>query len=559
MDLGQRVGGRYQLEERLASEVRLTVYRALDEQTGEPVILHVHRDQPAWRGSPWLDLRLRLPELIERSADLCHPHLLCPRDWLALDDGDVAVTYPLLEGQPLDQRVGAGPLSPEQALRMASDLCGALQALHARGLVHRDIKPRNILLADHGALLTGLEWAQLPSDLVAGGPREQHPGSPAYTSPEQATAGGRLDGRSDLYSLGLVLREALAGRPARDIAPAAGDLGKGANGSLGVVLWRALQADPSRRYQSADELGHDLDLLARGSIGDRLRLHLRRMPGWGWALGSIGAVALVWLLLLAGSPDNRASGRVTSKMAASSVPVAWLVETAPAPESPASMAMEAAAVPQPVSAEARAIEARPVELRVGQFVERAFTSEGEVHRAAVRVAGGRGYLVATANLAPGVDTILDVSHNGQRSSNDDAWPGTLASSVFVLPAEDSTLSLQVSNRGVVGEDATYELLIVEADPTPTPTAEPTEVVAREEAVTMTPRPTYTPQRAATATRAPTRTPRPTSTRRPTYTPRPTMSATPSVTPSPAPTARPTATATPPRTVLPIKTVTTPVW
>ncbi len=558
MDLGQRVGGRYQLEERLASDIRLTVYRALDEQTGEPVILHVHRDQPAWRGSPWLDLRLRLPELIARSADLRHPHLVCPRDWLAMDDGDVAVVYPLVEGQPLDQRLVAGPLSPEQALRLASDLCGALQAFHGRGLVHRDIKPRNILLTDQGAVLTGLEWAQMPSDLVASGPREQHPGSPAYMSPEQAAASGRLDSRSDLYSLGLVLQEALDGRAAWDATPAARNPGKGANGSLGVVLWRALQAAPVRRYQSAYELGHDLELLARGSIGDRLWLHLRRTPRWGWALGSLGAVALVWLLL-SGSRDNTGPGELTGSMGASSVPIAWLVETAPVPESPGPVAMEAAAVPQPASAAARAIEAWPVELRVGQFVERAFTSKGEVHRATVRVAGGRGYLVATANLAPGVDTILDVSHNGQRSSNDDAWPGTLASSVFVMPAQDSTLSVQVSNRGVVGEDATYELLIVQADPTPTPTEEPTEVVAREEAVTMTPRPTYTPHRAATATRAPTRTPRPTSTRRPTYTPRPTMSATPSVTPSTAPTARPTATATPPRTVLPIKTVTTPVW
>jgi len=559
MDAGQQVGGRYRLEERLASEHRLTIYRALDEDAQEPVILHVYPHLPLSEGDPWLDLGLRVPELVERLAELVHPHLAGPQAIVGLDGGGVAVVYPWLEGQRLDQRLTDGPLSPEQTLRLATDLSSALQALHARGLVHRDIKPRNVWLTDHGAVLTGLEWAQMPSDLVASGPRARHPGSLAYMSPEQAGSGGPLDARSDIYSLGMVLVEALGGSPAAGSGATAGDPLGGGHGALGFVLARATRPDPTRRYQTARELAEDLALLAQGSVAGRLRLYLQRLPRAAWALGSLGAVVLVWALLGAGNPDNTATGLAAQERVGAGAPIAWVVETELASMPADSPPIEAAAALRPADAEASMVDALPVELRVGQFIERAFLADGEVHHATVRVAGGRGYRIATANLAPGVDTLLDVSYNGQRTSNDDAWPGTLASSVFVLPSQDTTLSVRVTNRGVVGETATYELLVVEADPTPTPTSEPTATAVQQEGVTMTPRPTYTPLVAATSTPAATRTPRPTSTLRPTYTPRPTVSPTPSVTPSPVPTSHPTATATPPRTVLPIKTATTPVW
>jgi len=335
-------------------------------------------------------------------------------------------------------------------------------------------------------------------------------------------------------------------------------LGDG-HGALGRVLARAVRREPAQRYQTARELQCDLETLAEGSIVGRLRLMASRLPSVTWALGSVGVVALVWALLSTGAADIPDTAAAARKSVEAAAPIAWVVETVAGP-SPMGLPLEAdEAGRASVAAEASLKEIPAAELRAGQFIKRAFKTEGEVHRVTVRAVGGRGYLIATANLAPEVDTLLDVFYDGRRVSNDDAWPGTLASSVFVMPEQDTALSVRVTNRGVIGEDATYELVVVEADPTPTPTTEPAATLALDVGVTMTPRPTYTPRGTATVFLGATRTPRPTSTRRPTYTPRPTMSPTASMTPLPSPTWRPTATATPPRTALPVKTATTPVW
>lgn len=559
MEPGQCIHDRYRLEKRLATEDWLAIYRALDERTGERVTLHVYAACASWQDNPRLDPRPRARDLVALLADLSHPHLLCPRDHLALADGSVVLVYPWVNGQPLDERLASGPLPPDKALRMAIDLCNALQALHTRGVVHRDVKPRNVILAANGAVLGGVDWAQTPGDLLSSGPPKRHPGSPAYMSPEQADTSGPLDARSDLYSVGLVLAEALGDTVGQSVAPAAAANRRFKEyGPLGRVLSRALQREPSQRYQTARELQNDLEALAEGSVIGRLGLLARQLPGAVWALGGLVVVALVWALLGSGPLGADGTASIARDGPETSAPIAWVVDAAAeAPQGDLPSGDAAMNREPPIALEVASEETSAAELRVGQFIERAFRAEDEVHRAAIRVAGGRGYMIATANLAAGVDTYLDVSYDGWHISNDDAWPGTLASRVFVMPAQDTTLWVQVTNRGVTGDNATYELLVVEAEPTPTQS--PTATLTPDAGMTMTPRPTYTPRSTATSTLGATRTPRPTSTRRPTYTPRPTMSLTPSTTPTPSPTWRPTATATPPRTVLPIKTATTPVW
>ena len=556
----QQIGNRYQLEEQLVSEGSLTVYRALDAQTGRRIELHLYGAETAWRHDPRLDPRLCVDEVSELLAGASSSHVQVPSGHLDLADGPLAILYPWIEGQRLNRRLEASPLAPDKALELGIDLCQALDALHRSGIVHRDIKPRNVILTDSGAVLGGLELAQTPRDLRASGPPGRHPGTQAYMSPEQATTSGPLDGRSDLFSLGVMLVEALGESPGAAVLASAPHQDLAGYGAFGRILLRMLQRDPARRYQTARDLQRDLQRLTRGSVGARLGLTARQRPGVVWAVGGLSALALIWTLLGTGTPAEGASFGGSHSAYGSNIPIAWVIEAAsdPAPQAEVSVAQithEEAAVSRdlPVRKDAA------VELAVGQFVERAFEEADQVHHASIRVAGGRSYMVATANLAPGVDTYLGITYNGQRVTNDDAWPGTLASRAFVAPGQDATLWVEVTNRGISGADASYELLIVEAEPTATPTTIPTATLTPRAGVTMTPRPTYTPGRTATRSPRATRTPRPTSTRQATRTPRPTVSPTPSVTRTPLPTSRPTATATPPRTVLPVKTATTPVW
>jgi tetratricopeptide (TPR) repeat protein/predicted Ser/Thr protein kinase len=201
---------RYRVERELGRGGMAMVYLAHDLRHDRPVALKVLRPELAASLGPE-----RFLQEVRIAARLQHPHILPVHD-SGETAGRLWYTMPYVEGESLRQRMAReGPLPLEQAVRIATQVLSALGYAHAHGVIHRDIKPENILLEGDEAVVADFGVARAIT--AAGQDRLTETGlalgTPAYMSPEQATATRELDGRSDLYALGCVLYEMLAGQP----------------------------------------------------------------------------------------------------------------------------------------------------------------------------------------------------------------------------------------------------------------------------------------------------------------------------------------------------------
>ncbi|MBA3497459.1 MAG: protein kinase [Gemmatimonadales bacterium] len=260
---------RYVLERELGRGSVAVVYLARDRRYDRPVALKLLRPELATA----TDAR-RFRREIKILAHLYHPHILQLYDSGVLPPGSGAAglyyVMPYVRGESLRQRLDReGTLTMEGAARIAADVAEALAYAHAQGVIHRDIRPENILLESGHALVADFGIAGVLE--TAGGERLSASGialaRPAYCSPEHARGGRELDGRSDLYSLGCVLYEMLGGEPpfsganstavlARQVADAVPplrtirpDLSPG----LERAVLRALAKQPEERYPTAGE------------------------------------------------------------------------------------------------------------------------------------------------------------------------------------------------------------------------------------------------------------------------------------------------------------------
>ena len=287
--------GRYEIRRELGRGGTAIVYEADDLKHDRRVALKVLRPEIAVVLGPERFLRE-----IRLAAKLQHPHILP-----LLDSGEAEgwlyYVLPCVEGPTLRQRLDAeGQLSLDECLRVIRDVCGALSYAHGQGIVHRDVKPENILLAGEHSLVTDFGIAQALT--AAAGEKLTETGiavgTPAYMSPEQAGGAARVDGRADVYAVGCVLYEMLAGTPpftgptaqallARhtlDPVPPLRTVRRSVPVQVERVVMKALEKSPADRFQSVAELA---EALAAPPSLDGRRFALR-----GAGAVSLGVAAL---------------------------------------------------------------------------------------------------------------------------------------------------------------------------------------------------------------------------------------------------------------------------
>jgi serine/threonine-protein kinase len=261
--LRRATGGRYRILRRLASGGMAHVYRAEHAVLGRPVVikvLHAHLARDA-------EMQERFRREAEAACRLVHPGICSILDCGQAGDATYLV-MPFLAGGSLADRMGRDrSVPPERAASIGAQVACALDYAHRRGVVHRDVKPDNVLFDEDGhALLTdfGIATARFHGRITGTG---RAMGTPHYMSPEQAM-GKLVDGRSDIYACGVMLYEMLLGIPPFDgadsysvgykhvheqpVAPEVVD--SRTPPALAAVVMRCLAKSPAERFQR----GHDL-------------------------------------------------------------------------------------------------------------------------------------------------------------------------------------------------------------------------------------------------------------------------------------------------------------
>jgi serine/threonine-protein kinase len=205
------LGGRYRLVERLGMGGMSVVWRAYDEVLNRQVAIKVL----AAKLAADRDSREMIRAEAQSAARLSHPHVTGVYDYgeSTTRDGDTVpyVVMELISGRTLAERLAGGPLPWRAALRVGAEVAAALAAAHARGLVHRDVKPANVMLTASGAKVVDFGIAAVAGETGEPSPGGVVLGTPAYLAPERL-AGGPVRPATDVYGLGLVLYRALTGR-----------------------------------------------------------------------------------------------------------------------------------------------------------------------------------------------------------------------------------------------------------------------------------------------------------------------------------------------------------
>jgi serine/threonine protein kinase len=281
--LGQTLADKYRIEERISEGGMGTVYRGthiLMDKTVAIKVLH-----PALAADD--KIVARFSREAKAASRISHPHALNVTDFGEAEGGIVYLVMEYLRGRTLKDVIQRdGPMSLARVVEIVRQVSGALEAAHAEGVVHRDLKSDNIMLVEVG---DNADWAKVLDFGIAKiqEPVGQDPeltapnliiGTPQYMSPEQCSQASQIDSRSDIYSLGVILYEMLIGhvpftgesptaimmKHLQETPPSVLEERKDLPAEVASVVARSLAKRPEDRFQSASELAQSLALAAEG-------------------------------------------------------------------------------------------------------------------------------------------------------------------------------------------------------------------------------------------------------------------------------------------------------
>ncbi|MFI7077790.1 Stk1 family PASTA domain-containing Ser/Thr kinase [Micromonospora sp. NPDC049903] len=320
------LGGRYQVGELLGYGGMAEVHRGRDLRLGRDVAIKMLRTDLARDAT----FQMRFRREAQNAASLNHPAIVAVYD-TGEEQAPTGETLPFIvmefvNGRTLKEVLGAeGRLQPRRALEISADICAALEFSHRHGIIHRDIKPGNVMLTQTGqvkvmdfgiarALASGATTMTQTSAVI---------GTAQYLSPEQAR-GEAVDARSDVYAAGCVLFELVCGHPpfvgdspvsvayqhVRETPPTPSDLNPDVNPAVDAIVLKALSKNPLNRYQSAGEMRADMLRAAAGRpvmATPVLREDetVAMAPSPGYSAGAAGATQTRQIPARVGDPRQR--------------------------------------------------------------------------------------------------------------------------------------------------------------------------------------------------------------------------------------------------------------
>lgn len=333
---GVLFGGRYEIQGVLGQGGMGAVYKARDRELDRLIALKVIRPELATDRA----ILLRFKQELILSRNITHKNVVRIYD-LGEADGIRFISMEYVDGEDLRTLLRrAGKFSPQEAISVVEQVCRALDSAHSEGVIHRDLKPQNIMRDRHGRIVVmdfGLARSLGDSGLTQTGAIV---GTLEYMSPEQAL-GTTLDQRSDIFSVGLIFYELLTGKApyaadtaiaslmkrTREEAQSASDVDASVPRSLSAIVSRCLEREPANRYHSAVELlqqlttweanpnisAETLSKLIAHPIVRRSRLSLD-LPGKSW-MWIAGAVLVIAMATFAGRTLLNRSGTSAGDMA----------------------------------------------------------------------------------------------------------------------------------------------------------------------------------------------------------------------------------------------------
>ena len=347
-DIAMRSLGPYQIEAELGRGAMGVVFRGFDPAIGRPVAIKVIHKSEFATDEEGRELEARFAREARAAGTLSHPHIVTIYQ-LGEDNGIHYLVLELVDGRSLAQMLSTRlPFPSDAALPILTQIADALDYAHSRGIVHRDVKPANILIGPDGrAKITDFGIARISSQTVTRTGATM--GTPAYMAPEQLLS-SKVDGRADQFSLAVIAYQMLSGHlpfvaetdPAlmlkivRDEAAPLSSYSSSLAGSISDTVCRAMRKDPDARFPTCGEFIRELaaafqrsqavPVVSRGTETRTLPPPSSRKPvRAGWLVGSLAVTAVLGAWLYFGALRKPAE--------------------APKPPSPAAEARPAPAVP----------------------------------------------------------------------------------------------------------------------------------------------------------------------------------------------------------------------